>query len=200
MIYGASTACFYPMDTEASLKRIAELGIKNTEIFFNTFSELELSFLKELRRIADDGGVAIKSVHPFSSFAENYMLFTAYERRFKDTAESYKRYYEACNILGADILVFHGARDKGSVADDLKFERFGLMADQAREYAVTLAQENVVEFCCLVFFAKKFCQERLDLKKDGVRFSVISVGIGVYYHIDPFINKRKKVSAIFTKI
>ena len=147
MIYGASTACLYPMDTKASLKRIAELGIKNTEIFFNTFSELDPTFLKELRKIADDGGVAIKSVHPFSSFAENYMLFTAYERRFDDTAECYKRYYEACNILGADILVFHGARDKGSVADEVKFERFGRMADQAREYGVTLAQENVVEFC-----------------------------------------------------
>lgn len=147
MIFGASTACFYPMDTELSLKKIAQLGIKNTEIFFNTFSELESDYLKNLKNIADEYGVAVKSIHPFSSFAENYMIFTSYERRFNDTAELYKRYYQACNILGADILVFHGARDKGSICDEAKFERFGLMAEQANEYGVTLAQENVVEFC-----------------------------------------------------
>lgn len=147
MFYGASTACFYPMDTELSLRKIGELGIKNTEIFFNTFSELEVDYLKNLRNIADGYGLSIKSIHPFSSFAESYMIFTPYERRFKDTAEMYKKYYQACNILGADILVFHGARDKGSVCDEQKFERFGMMSEQAGQYDVILAQENVVEYC-----------------------------------------------------
>ncbi len=147
MIFGASTACFYPMDTELSLRKIGELGIKNTEIFFNTFSELEIDYLKNLRSIADEYGVSVKSIHPFSSFAENYMIFTAYERRFNDTAELYKKYYQACNILGSDILVFHGARDRGSICDEAKFERFGMMAEQANADGVILAQENVVEFC-----------------------------------------------------
>ena len=147
MIYGASTACFYPMDTELALKKIGELGIKNTEIFFNTFSELEVDYLKNLRSIADGYGLSIKSIHPFSSFAENYMIFTPYERRFNDTAEMYKKYYQACNILGADILVFHGARDRGSVCDEQKFERFGMMSEQASQYGVVMAQENVVEYC-----------------------------------------------------
>lgn len=147
MIFGASTACFYPMDTELSLKKIAELGIRNTEIFFNTFSELKSDYLKNLRKIADEYGVSIKSIHPFSSFAENFMIFTSYERRFNDTAELYKRYYEACNILGAGIVVFHGARNRGSICDEAKFERFGIMAEQASEQGVILAQENVVEFC-----------------------------------------------------
>lgn len=147
MIFGASTACFYPMDTELSLRKIAQLGIKNTEIFFNTFSELEPDYLKNLKCIADEYGVKVKSIHPFSSFAENYMIFTSYERRFNDTAELYKKYYQACNILGADILVFHGARDRGSICDEAKFERFGIMAQQANAFGVTLAQENVVEFC-----------------------------------------------------
>ena len=62
-------------------------------------------------------------------------------------AEFYKKYYEACNILGADIVVFHGARDKSTISDEAKFERFGTMAGQARKYGVTLAQENVVDFC-----------------------------------------------------
>lgn len=147
MFFGASTACFYPMDTESSLKKIGELGIKNTEIFFNTFSELELDYLKTLRKIADEYGVSIKSIHPFSSFAENFMIFTAYERRFNDTAEFYKKYYQACNVLGADIVVFHGARDRGAICDEAKFERFGVMAEQASGNGVVLAQENVVEFC-----------------------------------------------------
>ncbi len=147
MNYGASIACFYPMSTEESLEKVGKLGIKNTEIFFNTFCELEVDYLKQLRSIADEYGVAVRSIHPFSSFAENFMIFTSYERRFKDTAELYKKYYEACNILGADIVVIHGARDKSTIDDEAKFERFGIMARQAREYGVTLAQENVVEFC-----------------------------------------------------
>lgn len=147
MNYGASIACFYPMDTELSLKKVGELGIKNTEIFFNTFSELEADYLKNLRSIADGFGVNIRSIHPFSSFAENYMLFSTYERRFIDTADMYKRYYEACNILGANIVVFHGARGRASVPDKVKFERFGIMSEHAEKFGVTLAQENVVEFC-----------------------------------------------------
>ena len=48
MSIGASSACFYPMETEKAFLRIAELGFKHSEIFFNSSCELKSSFVKEL--------------------------------------------------------------------------------------------------------------------------------------------------------
>ena len=61
---GVSTACLYPLETEKAFEFLAESGIKNTEIFFNTDSELSPSFVSELKRIADLNGVRVFSVHP----------------------------------------------------------------------------------------------------------------------------------------
>ena len=41
MRIGMSSSCFYPQETEASLRRIGEAGAKTAEIFFNAPSELE---------------------------------------------------------------------------------------------------------------------------------------------------------------
>ena len=43
---GASTACFYPLETERALKRVGELGFSTAEVFFNSFSELRGPLLK----------------------------------------------------------------------------------------------------------------------------------------------------------
>ena len=65
MKIGASTACFYPLETEKALKKVCELGYKYAEVFMNAPSELEEPFLKQLNTIAKDGGTDIVSVHPF---------------------------------------------------------------------------------------------------------------------------------------
>ncbi len=82
MSVGISTACFYPAATEEALRCVAEAGAKVTEVFFNSPSELEPDFLRRISSIASDSGIRIRSIHPFTSFAEGYILFSQYERRF----------------------------------------------------------------------------------------------------------------------
>ena len=52
MKLGASTACFYPLETEKALLKVTELGYKYAEVFMNAPSELEEPFLKQLNTIA----------------------------------------------------------------------------------------------------------------------------------------------------
>jgi sugar phosphate isomerase/epimerase len=146
MSIGVSTSCYYPLATELAFKKIASLNVKTCEIFFNSFSELEKPFLKEICKIRDDYGMRVPSVHPFLSFGEPYLLFSEYERRFLDTIEFYKKYFEAANFLGAKFLVMHGGKESKYVADDLFFERFAKLAQEGRKSGIIVAQENVVNY------------------------------------------------------
>ena len=53
MRVGASTACFFPLETEKALANVLDLGFATAEIFFNTSSELEDSFVRNLKRDVD---------------------------------------------------------------------------------------------------------------------------------------------------
>jgi sugar phosphate isomerase/epimerase len=148
MNVGASTSCFYPLETEKSLKKIAALGFKKTEIFFNTFSELEAPFLKELKLIADANGVEILSVHPYSAPIENMCIFGEYRRRYEDYIDLYRKYCHACAVLGGKFVVIHGAFDKRKInlPDDIYFERFASLIEIGKSEGVTVCQENVNKF------------------------------------------------------
>lgn len=143
MKFGVSSACLYPLDTLASLKTLGEKGCKTTEIFFNTFSEIEPQYVKELKKICDEYGIDVASVHPFTSAFEAFMLFTPYPARFKDMSEIYKKMFEACAVLGAKVVVLHGDKKGGPLTDEEYFERFYSLAKLGREFGVMLAQENV---------------------------------------------------------
>lgn len=146
MEIGVSSACFYPNDTKQSLIKVGKLGARRTEIFFNSSSELNSDFVNELLSVSDYYGIKVGSVHPFTSFAESFFLFSNYERRFNDTLDFYKRYFEAAQSLGAEVFVFHGARDKIGVPEECCFERIGKLIEAGKEFGVTVAQENVVKF------------------------------------------------------
>ena len=90
MEIGASTSCFYPLETEKSLQKVIDLGFKSAEIFFNSSSELEPDFVMEMKKQADAAGVRILSVHPFSSALENTCIFGEYQRRYDDFIDLYK--------------------------------------------------------------------------------------------------------------
>jgi len=143
MKIGASTACLYPMITERALSTLVDLGIRDLEIFFNTSSELEKSYIKGLKRILRSGGCRVHSVHPYSSGMEPFMFFSNYERRFTDMMDDYQRYFYACRQLGASIVVIHGDKLPGEKADEKYFERFNMIMDCGKKFGVTVAQENV---------------------------------------------------------
>ncbi len=140
---GVSTSCLYPMLTEEALTALTGMGIHTVEVFLNAPSELAPEFADRLNRIAGAAGTEIVSVHPYSSEAEGVSFFGSYARRFDDEAEGYRRYFEFCNLVGAQLLVFHGARSFMPIEPDFYFERFVRLRDIARSFGVRLCQENV---------------------------------------------------------
>ena len=143
MAFGVSTSCFYPMATEDALRTLGAMGVKTCEIFLNSPSETTPAFAKQLRGIAEFYGMRIVSAHPFSSFAEGYMLFSEYERRFQDMLEHYRRHFEVAALLGAKLSVIHGAKLPLKVPEALYIERFAALVEAARPFGVIAAQENV---------------------------------------------------------
>ena len=146
MNIGASSACFYPLETEESFKKICEMGFSHSEIFFNSSSELNPEFIREIRRIKDYYGVTVTSLHPYRSFSEGYDFFSKYKRRFYDAAEDYRRFFSAASELGARYIVMHGAKKKSEIPLDEYAERFGELNRIADTFGCAVAHENVVDF------------------------------------------------------
>lgn len=140
---GISTACFYPEYTEKSLEIIAAFRPACIEVFLNAEEELEPAYLKELRRVADDHGIQVVSVHPYLSGMEPMLFFSQYHRRFREGRELYKRFYQAAALLGGEILVFHGNFQGSPLPWEEYFQRFDILWEDARAYGVSLCQENV---------------------------------------------------------
>ncbi len=145
---GISTACLYPLELERALPTLISMNFHLFEIFINTFCELKKEYLKELKKMVDDSGSKVKSIHPFTSGFESFLLFSDYERRFSDGLEFYKQYFQAANLLGAHILVLHGQHaDKHSrISEETYFEHYARLYNLGRTFGVTVAQENVNSF------------------------------------------------------
>ncbi len=148
MKIGISTASLYPLETEKALEVLCENSIPVTEIFFNSLSELDAPFVNNLRRLSKDYGVEIASVHPCGSVGEPYFLFSDYERRYKESRDFYKKYYEVAAILGAKYVVLHGDSLTGHVSDEVYCSRLMEMNRMASEFGVTVTHENVNRFRC----------------------------------------------------
>lgn len=148
MRMGISTACLYPLELERSFQTLLSMDFRLFEVFLNTFSEFTPQYLRRLRRCADEYGAQVKSIHPFTSGFEGFLLFSEYERRFCDGLEFYKQYFEAANQLSASIVVLHGQRDYASsnIPESMYFERYAALYALGKRYGITVAQENVTKF------------------------------------------------------
>ena len=147
MDIGLSSACFYPLETEKSIVRAGETGVKTIEIFMNADSEFEPAFVKNMADICKSYGMKVASVHTMGSFTESYHLFSSYKRRYfeaKDT--SFKRHFDVMHTLGAEILVLHGIKKPGSIPDEEYFERFGELTLMGKSEDLLVCQENVVHY------------------------------------------------------
>lgn len=140
---GVSTACLYPEVTEKAVGELAVAGVKTIEIFYNSPSECRPDYLKELKKVLDANGMRAVSMHPYNSFAEPFMMFTGYERRFTDTLEEYKTYFERMNLIGSTVFVFHGDRWDSKFPEERYFERFAALSEAGRQCGILVAQENV---------------------------------------------------------
>lgn len=146
MEIGASSSCFYPMETEKAFLHVASHGFRNIEIFLNSPSETEKPFIKELKSIRDAYGVNVTSIHPYESFGEGYNFFSNYYRRYVDACENYKRFFSVAAELDARYVVMHGAKFGADICDEEYAERFTKLNEIAMSFGCFMAHENVVNF------------------------------------------------------
>lgn len=142
---GISTACFFPEDILDAIRQVIETGAPVTEIFLNTFSELEEDFVGRLEGLVRDAGIRVAAVHPFSSMMEGFFFASHYKGRLADGLALYRKYFEIAARLGADKLVFHGDHriNREMFSARLYAQNFKALAALGREYGVTLCHENV---------------------------------------------------------
>lgn len=146
MAVGISSSCYYPLETERALQRLADAGIRDTEIFFNAQCETHGAFLKTICDVVRQGSLSVHAVHPYCSFAETHLLFSPYKRRMLDGIEVYKGLCDAANTLGAKYLIVHGEKEPFRISDDEYIERFARLEEIVRAEGICLTQENVVHF------------------------------------------------------
>ena len=146
MNVGVSSACLYPLETEESFLFLAKSGVKRTEIFFNGLTELKDSFIDELLDIKERYGVEITAIHPYASFAEPFLIFSEYYRRFIESKEIYNNYFNIAKRLGAKYVTLHGDKIHGKLTVEEYCERYLELYLLAKEKGVTLNQENVANF------------------------------------------------------
>lgn len=113
MEIGISLACFYPEHPETVVERVADLGIKTAELFLNTVSETEISYISDFSKECEKHDLQIYSIHPFTSALENYMFFSFYDRRVEDSKLFYQKYCDVAKYLGAKVINIHGDRGVG---------------------------------------------------------------------------------------
>ena len=189
MNFGISTACLYPMEIDKAFKFLAENNVEYTEVFLNTFSEMENDYLYKIKEMSILHNTKIVSVHPFSSFMEAFLFATDYPTRFADGEKLYRTMFKACNILGAKILVFHGDLNNNSY----EFEKYCLnykkLREIGKEYNVSLCQENVAR--CKSSNSKNIMLMRKYLNDDVEFVLDIKQAIRANEKIEDMLNAMK---------
>ncbi len=142
---GISSACYYPMETEQALEHCGRLGFRNLELFINCGSEMHGEYFDRVIRVIREYDFQIGSLHPYTSFLESYMLFGPYERRVGELIDFYRHYFDFCNVIGADKLVFHGGSTDAFADNEVYFDRYAQLHRAAQAFGVKLTHENVVK-------------------------------------------------------
>lgn len=145
---GMSTACFFGrVYNEQALVEMAKLGVKEAEIFFSAHMEYRPDYIKEIQKICDGEGIAVRSVHALPTQFEP-QLFSLHNRQLEEALGVYDEVLAAAQALGAGVYVFHGPmrlKIAKNTPVDFQFagERTSMLADRAKPYHVALCYENV---------------------------------------------------------
>jgi len=140
---GVSLACFYPRHPEDMIDTACGLGFGVSELFINTYSELQDDYIRKFEKKSSTAGLRIHSVHPFTSAIENYMFFSRYDRRVEDAKALYAKYCTAAKFLGAGVINMHGDRGLALTDIDEYIECLKPLAELSDKYGVCIAHENV---------------------------------------------------------
>lgn len=183
MYTAVSTACFYPLETEKSLKTMLDLGFRNFEIFINTDSEFSKEFFDLLKSMINRYNAHVYSIHFFTSGLEPYLFFSNYPRRFKDSIELYKKYFERIASIGARCATFHGDRKGSTFPIDNFCENFLALSKAAENEGIILSQENVCR--CRSGFVENILEMKEHLGKK-IHFT-LDVKQALRAGVNPFI-------------
>lgn len=187
MVFGLSSACFYPLDTLSTFNIIGETGFSLAEIFVNAPSEYSSSGIREIIEKKNYYGIDIYSYHPFTSFSEPYIFFSGYKKRVEDGIDDYKYQFEAAKKMGAKVFSFHGDFKGGYETTPAQYaDLYNKLYEAAKEQDIIFAQENVQRCKCgypeyLKELKKELGNEisfTLDVKQAG------RAGVSVFELID----------------
>ena len=169
MNIGISTGCMYPELTEKCIDTFVSMGFDRFEVFVNTFSELEGDYLDKLKYHLDKYGAVVRSLHPFVSSFESFLLFSNYERRFLDGLDFYEMFFRSAKRLGADFVILHGLNTnyRSTLTNNEYFRRFSALQERAAQYGITLLQENVA---CFKSSSCSFLREMRDAIPEHTAF------------------------------
>ncbi len=168
MNIGASTACFYPLETEIALSKLLKMGFQTVEVFINTESEYSSAYIQKMRSMLTSYEAQVYSFHFHTSGFEHTMFFSDYWGRFVDSIEQYARYFYAASEIGAKVAVLHGGK-AGMVDVERYGERFSLLSQKAKEFGIILTLENVNLHCSQS--AEFITALRKNLGKGNIKFT-----------------------------
>lgn len=144
MEIGISTACFYPQKTEDAIDIIFGLGFRRIEYFINSEYEYNLHFASEQRKKLNALGIAVNSVHSYTTAFEHYLMFSEYSRRRSEGKRIFSDVVRTASALGAKIITFHGiTKFLSNVPDKVCLNVYSELIDIAQQHRITIAQENV---------------------------------------------------------
>lgn len=138
---GLSTACFYPAYIEEAFDLVLQLNFDRCELFINTISETKIEFLKEFKQNGSE--MNFTAIHPYFSAYEHTLFFSGYRRRFEDSLDLYKIFFETAQFLGAKYVVLHGPNNKNDYDIHFYYDIYSEINETAKKYNVLLCQENV---------------------------------------------------------
>lgn len=145
MQIGISTASLFKRyQTVDGLKKLSEKGVKNVEVFFESFCEYNKKFGKKLAKIKGD--VNVHSVHTLTTQFEP-QLYTENSVAQKDAFNILEGMLKGAKAVGAKYYTFHGPARIKRVPFKINFDRVGEITKKVcalcKKYGITLAYENV---------------------------------------------------------
>ncbi len=173
MEIGLSTASYFnKMQIEDAVLDIGAHGVRLCEVFLNTFSEYEPSFVDLLAERLIESNLRVFSVHPMSMQYEP-QLFSIHPRQRADALKLYERVLSAGKRLGASCYVMHGpARLFGGVKNIELIRIAPILVDLtalAADYGIQLTLENV-SWC--IFNEPEFGVRLRDITGGSIRHTL----------------------------